>query len=159
MHKEIERKFLVNEKQLPPLLEGKKIEQGYLGLDPNCTVRIRRATKASESYVKGTLTIKGKREGFSASEFEMQISSDDAKQMLDEMTTIKVTKTRYFIEHEGHTWEVDVFEGDNEGLIVAELELDSEDEKFPYPDWLAEEVTSDYRYLNVKLAQCPYKSW
>ena len=159
MHKEIERKFLVNTKQLPTLTEGKTIEQGYLSLDPNCTIRIRKAVRASSNYIRATLTIKGKREGFTASEFEIQITDYDADQMLNEMAVAKVIKTRYFIEHEGHTWEVDVFEGDNEGLIVAELELDSEEEKFPFPDWLGEEVTSDLRYLNVKLAQNPYKNW
>ena len=157
MPTEIERKFLVNEKQLPPLPEPDIIKQGFLSIDPDRTVRVR--TSYDGYGTLGCITIKGRKVGPTCAEYEYDIPVGHAEDLLDDMCIHIVEKKRYYIMHEGYKWEVDIFEGDNKGLIVAELELSTEDEKFPFPDWVAKEVTDDYRYVNSKLGENPYKNW
>lgn len=155
MATEIERKFLVNKEMLPKV-EGKNYVQGYLSSDPEKIVRIRIAGD------KGILTIKGKPEGeeaISRPEYEYEIPLKDAKEMMALCEKPLIEKTRYEIQHEDHLWEVDEFKGENEGLIVAEIELNSEDEEFKKPDWVKEEVSDDARYFNINLLRNPFSKW
>ncbi len=153
MAKEIERKFLVNTVNLPSLSNGHSIKQGYVPTH-GATVRVR--IRDEEAY----LTLKGKVAGISRSEFEYAIPVKDAKQMLDELCTHPIIeKTRYLISYKGHIWELDVFEGYNKGLIVAEIELESEDESFEKPKWVTEEVSYDRKYRNSNLISNPYCIW
>ena len=151
MFLEIERKFLVRG-FCSEGLRLKKMKQAYLAKE-GCTLRVRIADD------KAFLTIKGKTEGISRAEFEYEIPMEDANAMMDLAVYPPIIKTRYYAEVDGKTWEVDVFEGENEGLIMAEIELKSEDEKFTLPDWAEEEVTGDKRYYNAFLAKNPYKKW
>ena len=151
MFLEIERKFLVSG-FVSEGLRCKKMKQAYLAKD-GATVRVRIADN------KAFLTIKGKTEGFSRAEFEYEIPMEDANAMMELAIYHPVIKTRYYAEVGGKTWEVDVFEGENEGLVMAEIELSSEDEEFTLPEWAVEEVTGDKRYYNAYLAKTPYKSW
>ena len=155
MPKEIERKFLVNLALWKPQGPGTSFRQGYIGTaTPGVTVRLR--LQGSE----GRLTIKGPSEGMTRAEYEYSIPREDAVEMLETLCdSPAVKKTRYEVEHEGDTWEVDVFEGENEGLVVAELELESEDQVFSRPVWLGQEVTQDRRYANSNLAKNPFKRW
>ncbi len=151
---EIERKFLVHPDKLPKLTNGYTIKQGYIPTRDFTTVRIRLQGKAA------FLTIKGKSQGASRLECEYPIPLEDAKTMLESLCAASlIDKTRYLLVHEGHTWEVDVFEGLNKGLIIAEIELASEDEAFVLPDWVSEEVTHDVRYFNSQLIENPYLNW
>ena len=151
---EIERKFLVNDKLFLQSQTGQRLVQGYICTQDNKTVRARSTGE------KAWLTIKGPTSGFSRSEFEFEIPVEDADGLLHAFAgERKLSKTRYRIHHEGHVWEVDVFEGPNAPLILAEIELESEDENFTRPSWLGAEVTSDYRYYNAYLAEHPYSSW
>ncbi len=152
---EIERNFLVDRQRWEALEkpEGKAYRQGYLHSDAQKTIRVRIA--ADTAY----LTIKGETMGISRPEFEYAIPVTDAEQLLQSFTTTEVSKTRYRIPFEGHTWEVDVFSGANEGLIIAEIELDSEEDQFLLPDWIGKEVTGQPRYYNSFLATKPYTSW
>lgn len=155
---EIERKFLVNVNHQLPYTNELRITQGYLSHDPNRTVRVRvtEMTGFSAAYV----TIKGKTSdnGLSRSEWEYAVPVKDAKDMLKLCTGV-IDKHRYLVPHEGHTWEVDVFHGDNEGLVIAELELRYEKEPFKLPPWVTEEVTGDLKYYNSNLGSNPYKNW
>lgn len=151
MFLEIERKFLVSG-FVSEGLRCKKMTQAYLAKD-GATVRVRIADD------KAFLTIKGKTKGISRAEFEYEIPVEDAQEMMNLAVYPPVIKTRYYAEVDGKTWEVDVFEGENEGLVMAEIELNAEDEKFTLPKWAAEEVTGDKRYYNSHLAKHPYKSW
>ena len=153
MAKEIERKFLVNRDLFKPTSEGDYIAQGYLSSTPERTVRVRIKNN------RGYLTVKGKNTGISRSEFEYAIPVNDAKELLELCEPSIIIKRRYNINFNGSKWEVDVFEGDNEGLIVAEIELASEDESFSKPDWIGEEVSFDVRYYNSHLSKQPFKSW
>ena len=153
MAKEIERKFLVKKELFKPSVEGEFIAQGYLSSTPEHTVRIRIKNH------RGYLTIKGRNTGISRSEFEYEIPEVDAKELLELCEPSIIVKHRHNINFNGSKWEVDVFEGDNEGLIVAEIELKSEDETFSKPDWIGEEVSFDVRYYNSNLSKCPFKSW
>ena len=151
---EIERKFLINKEKLPKLTGGKKLTQGYLSFhQPSIRVRI----AENEAF----LTIKGSSNdgGISRSEFEYPLPLQDAKELLGECKGLLVVKTRYEIEHQGHIWELDIFEGENEGLIVAEIELRSADGSFALPSWVTTEVSTDTRYTNAALAQKPFKQW
>ncbi len=151
---EIERKFLIDETKLPTLQNGYTIKQGYIQTIDHTTVRIR--VRGQEAF----LTIKGKSQGASRLEFEYPIPLNDAEEMLTNLChASRVEKTRYLIEYEGLTWEVDIFEGSNKGLMIAEIELKSEDEAFPLPEWVTKEVTEDVRYFNANLVEKPYKSW
>lgn len=152
---EIERKFLVKGNFMPKVTQIYQIEQGYISEDPLRTVRIR--LRDDEAY----LTIKGAstREGTSRYEFEKQISLAEGKQLLLLCLPSVIRKKRHLLPLDGHLWEVDVFEGENEGLIVAEIELHAADEVFVRPEWLGEEVTGDPRYYNSQLSQHPYTTW
>ena len=153
MAKEIERKFLVKKELFKPTVEGEYIAQGYLSSTPERTVRVRIKNHC------GYLTIKGRNTGISRSEFEYEIPENEAKELLELCEPSIIIKHRYNINFNGSKWEVDLFEGDNEGLIVAEIELKSEDEIFSKPDWIDEEVSFDVRYYNSNLSKYPFKSW
>ena len=154
MGMEIERKFLVRP-GWKPQTKGTPYMQGYLysgGHGP--TVRVRVAGH------KAFLTIKGPPEGLARLEFEYPIPSDDARHMLASLAGGRVIeKTRYLVEHAGHTWEVDIFGGRNSGLVVAEVEIAHPDEPVVLPDWVAEEVSFDHRYANVYLSLHPWPEW
>lgn len=151
---EIERKFLVNRDQLPELPVGKRIKQGYIQTSVGNVVRIR--TSDDVAY----LTIKGKTEGYSRLEYEYEIPFVDALEMLDKLCSKPIiSKTRYLIEVSGKTWELDIFEGVNRGLLVAEIELGSEDEEFDLPVWITREVSHLKEYRNNYLAVHPYETW
>jgi adenylate cyclase len=153
MSLEIERKFLVDQNKWTPDGSGITMLQAYLGLAPYPTVRIRIAGE------KAYLTIKGRSESVSRPEFEYEIPVMDAREMLKMAISSPVEKIRYEMQHEGFTWEVDVFSGKNSGLIIAEIELDSELQEFPLPDWILNEVSYDERYYNSYLSLCPYQDW
>ena len=149
---EIERKFLVTGtawKQTP----GVVYRQGYLNRDKARTVRVRVAGDAA------FLTIKGQSVGATRAEFEYPIPLADAQALLAISDGPLIEKTRHVLTHTGMAWELDVFAGDNAGLVVAEVELQSEDQVFARPDWLGEEVTQDARYFNSNLAAHPYCRW
>jgi adenylate cyclase len=154
MAQEIERKFLIRDPGIVDSLAGERLTQGYLSHDKNATVRVRIAGTT------GWLTIKGKTVGATRSEFEYPVPQEDARQMLDELCGAGVIdKTRYRLPQGELCWEIDVFHGDNDGLIVAEIELPSEDTAFDKPEWLGEEVTGDPRYYNSALSTNPYTQW
>lgn len=154
MAQEIERKFLIDSEKLGPLDGGTHIRQGYIPTVERTAVRVRIADE--DAY----LTLKGERTGAARSEFEYAIPKADAEQMLSQLCGgTFIDKTRYTVVHAGHKWEIDWFHGKNEGLVVAEIELESEDEEFEMPDWVTEEVTEDNRYYNSNLLSNPYKKW
>ncbi|MBR2179259.1 MAG: CYTH domain-containing protein [Selenomonadaceae bacterium] len=153
MAREIERKFLVKKESFKPTGDGEYIAQGYLSSTPERTVRVRIKDH------RGYLTVKGKNTGISRSEFEYEIPESDAKELLELCEPSIIVKHRYNINVNGSNWEVDLFEGDNEGLIVAEIELKSENETFSKPNWVGEEVSFDSRYYNSKLSKKPFKFW
>src|SRR5688500_10113732 len=153
MGQEIERKFLIKGNDWPRE-KGKKYRQGYLSLDKERTVRVRLAGD------KGYLTIKGKNAGASRSEFEYEIPKEEAETLLDQLCLKPlIEKTRYKIDQDGLTWEIDEFSGENKGLILAEIELEREDQPFDKPAWLGQEVTDDPRYYNANLVQHPFSEW
>lgn len=153
MNREIERKFLVrNDAWRTEADDGVECRQGYLCTDAAKTVRVR------QMGTRGFLTVKGRTEGCSRDEFEYEIPITDA-QALFALCDAIVEKRRYLISYEGMSWELDVFEGDNIGLMVAEIELESEDQPFINPAWLGDEVTGDPRYYNAVLAQNPFSTW
>ncbi|MFC3562045.1 CYTH domain-containing protein [Pedobacter jamesrossensis] len=155
MGKEIERKFLINlpewEKFDKP--EGKHFRQGYILTNPEKTIRVRKTDTAA------WLTIKGLSVGASRLEYEYEIPLAEAEELLDNFSENELEKIRHEITHNGNLWEVDVFLGDNEGLIVAEIELEAEDEAFELPKWIAEEVTHEKKYYNSNLTKHPFKDW
>ena len=154
MATEIERKFLVRHTDFLAGARGQWLCQGYLCHDPEATVRVRIEEE------NAWLTLKGITRGATRREFEYSIPLADARVMLDEMCPAgRIEKTRYFVELAPHTWEVDVFEGDNAGLVVAEIELNDEQEHFTRPDWLGPEVTDDPRYYNSELSRYPWCQW
>jgi len=155
MPKEIERKFLVDPKLLPPLQNPHIIKQGYIPTrESGATVRVRISNE------NAFLTLKGKTTSLTRLEFEYAIPLEDAQKMLQELCVPPlIEKKRYLLPYKGHTWELDVFERDNEGLIVAEIELKREDEAFEKPVWITEEVSSDPRYRNANLVRHPYSLW
>ncbi len=153
MAKEIERKFLVDKNIFKPTGEGECIAQGYLSSMPERTVRVRIKNQC------GYLTVKGKTDGISRSEFEYKIPESDAEELLRLCEPSIIVKRRYTVNVNGSIWEVDVFEGDNAGLVVAEIELQSEGEDFVKPDWLGAEVSFDAKYYNSNLSKNPYKLW
>lgn len=150
---EIERKFLVPG-SFPRPDSGRVIRQGYLSRHPDRTVRVRAA--GDEAW----LTIKGRTEGTRRIELEYAVPIEDATLMLDRLCEPgRIDKTRYEIEHDGLTWEVDVFTGDNEGLVVAEVELSTPEQEVSLPPWVGAEVSDDRRYLNSRLSERPYSQW
>jgi CYTH domain-containing protein len=151
---EIERKFLVTDDTWRRQATSTSFRQGYLSTVKERTVRVRAAGD------EGTLTIKGITVGASRTEFEYPIPVEDAHVMLDELCEQPIIeKTRHVVDVDGTTWEIDEFAGVNEGLVVAEVELDSPDEQFTSPDWLGDEVTDDPRYFNANLIAHPYSKW
>ncbi len=152
---EIERKFRVNlaEWQKIDTPHGNSLRQGYMIKEPEKTVRIRIANQQS------FITIKGKTQGATRTEFEYEIPRNEAEQLLTDFCEDVISKIRYNIEFAGKLWEVDVFFGDNAGLIIAEIELDTEDEMFELPPWVGKEVTGDERYYNSNLSVYPYNTW
>ena len=154
MAKEIERKFLVaHQAWLESVNTIHVYRQGYLSYDSERTVRVR----ATE--VTGYLTIKGITEGLTRDEFEYEIPLADALALLQLCERPAIEKKRYIVPNGAHVWEVDVFEGVNEGLVVAEIELGSEDEAFDKPNWLGNEVSGDRKYSNSALSLHPFKDW
>lgn len=157
MFQEIERKFLVKGDFVSEAFESTDIKQGYLCGGANATVRVRVRGD------KGYLTIKGKRSlnGILRFEWEKEITRDEAEVLLTLAEGGLVEKTRHLVKNTDgkHTWEVDVFHGANEGLIVAEIELASENEPFDRPAWLGKEVSDDPRYFNSQLLKHPYNTW
>ena len=150
---EIERKFLVDPEKWTPKDQGIRLVQAYLSIEPNPTVRVRIAGE------KAFLTIKGRTETISRPEFEYEIPCLDAHELLKIAISYRVEKIRYKEMHEGFLWEIDVFSGKNEGLIMAEIELDSEDQEFSLPNWLFNEVSGDRRYYNSYLSEHPFQEW
>ena len=151
---EIERKYLIDLEKIGTLENGVRIKQGYLSTNKEAVVRIR--VKNDKAY----LTIKGSNSGIARLEFEYEIPLNEANEMLEKLCQKPVIdKTRYLIKHDIHTWEVDIFYGDNEGLVVAEVELSSEDEAINLPSWVKEEVTTDARYYKSNLMKLPFKDW
>jgi len=149
---EIERKFLVVGEGWRQG-EGVPYAQGYLNRAAERTVRVRIAGE------RAFLTVKGVSRGATRSEFEYEIPTGDAEQLLELSDGPVIRKIRRIVEHEGARWEVDEFLGDNAGLVVAELELESEEQTYARPDWLGREVTDDPRYYNSNLAAHPFRSW
>jgi CYTH domain-containing protein len=161
---EIERKFLVGDVEFlrANIVAGKwrkqQITQGYLSLNPKHQVRVRTRCEATIDLpltFEAFITIKGEARGFSVPEFEFRIPYDTATELLKMCRDTHITKDRYLVGR----WEVDFFKGPNRGLVLAEIELESEDEKFPLPFWLGKEVTGDRRYSNLTLATQPYSGW
>lgn len=153
---EIERKFLVTSNAFKDQAHLKyRIIQGFLNRDPERTVRVRLKNNI------GVLTVKGlaSSDGLSRFEWEKEISKKDAKALLEFCEEGFIDKLRYEVEVNNHLFEVDEFFSDNEGLIIAEVELKTEEETFSKPDWLGEEVTGDIKYYNSQLSKQPYKNW
>lgn len=154
MGKEIERKFLVKNDSWRGQGSGKRYRQGYLSTVKERTVRVRTAGE------KAFLTIKGITVGASRSEYEYEIPVADANEMLARLCEQPlIEKTRYRISHTGLVWEVDEFEGENRGLITAEVELGDEHQPVPLPGWIGKEVTGDPRYFNANLVAKPFTTW
>ena len=153
MAKEIERKFLVKKELWRPKDEGVAIAQGYLAADAARAVRVRLAGE------RAYLTVKGPTKGVERLEFEYEIPADEARAMLALCERPWIEKRRYRERYGAHIWEIDCFSGENEGLIVAEIELARADEAFEAPPWLGEEVSEDSRYLNASLLRLPFSRW
>jgi adenylate cyclase len=155
MATEIERKFLVTGDTWKGAVEAeRRIRPGYLTTDRGVTVRAR--IKGDKAF----LTIKGPTEGISRSEYEYEIPVADAEAMLRDLAASGlIEKTRFDVRCGAHLWELDVFDGDNAGLVMAEIELSSPAEGFDMPDWAGKEVSDDPRYYNASLARHPYKHW
>jgi adenylate cyclase len=153
--KEIERKYLVKGGSWKRgATKRVAVRQGYLSTDKEKVVRVRTTGE------KGFLGVKGGAEGITREEYEYEIPRQDAEEMLDAFCSGRlIEKTRYLVEHLGLLWEVDEFLGDNQGLVVAEVELEREDQPIQKPDWVGEEVTGDPRYLNANLVSHPYGEW
>ena len=155
MAHEIERKFLVeNESWREQVKSSKRIRQGYLSGGERSSVRVRVSGERAELNIKSaTLDV-------TRHEYEYPIPLADAEEMLDRLCVGPlIEKTRYLVDHGEHTWEIDLFEGDNAGLVVAEVELESADQPFARPGWLGREVSDDPRYYNSRLVEHPYKEW
>ncbi len=156
MHKEIERKFLVASKAYrKQATRTYKIKQGYLSTHKKRTVRVRLQDH------KGLLTIKGKssKSGMSRIEWEKEIDLEEAKALFKMCKKNKIKKTRHIVPVANHIFEVDEFKGKNKGLVLAEIELKTENESFSKPNWLGEEVTQNPKYYNAQLIKNPYNTW
>lgn len=154
MGKEIERKYLIKDDTWRKQASGTTYRQGYLSTVKERTVRVRTIDD------KGFLTIKGITIGATRREYEYEIPTADANEMLDELCEKPIIeKTRFKISHAGLTWEIDEFAGVNQGLIVAEVELESEDQNIDFPPWVGEEVSGDPRYFNSNLIANPFANW
>ncbi len=150
---EIERKFLVDHKKWNPADKGIKMRQGYLSVVPERTVRVR--ISGDEAFI----TIKGKPTGIKRIELEYKIPVKEAAELMKLCLDFPVEKTRYYEKRDDIIWEIDIFEGKNRGLILAEVELKHEDQHINLPNWIEKEVSEDYRYFNSWLSQNPYSEW
>jgi adenylate cyclase len=152
---EIERKFLLKNTSWQEVAEpGMKYSQGYLVGSKNASVRVR--VEGERAFIN----IKSATIDITRQEFEYEIPLTDAQQLLDSLCEKPlISKTRYHVKYEQHTWEIDVFDGDNAGLVVAEIELKDINEPFAKPGWLGDEVSNDVRYYNVNLVKHPFKDW
>ena len=154
MGKEIERKFLVKGDAWRALAQGTMYRQGYLNSIKERTVRVR--TVGDKAF----MTVKGITIGATRAEYEYEIPFGDCNAMLDNLAEKPIIeKKRYKIPFEGLVWEIDEFFGENQGLIVAEVELQSEDQKIPKPEWIGDEVSGDPRYFNSNLIKHPFTKW
>lgn len=153
---EIERKYLVNSLDFKnEFFKKSEITQGYISSHPERTVRIRIKGEIGFLTIKG----KGNESGATRQEWEKEIAVDEAKELLKLCEKGIIEKSRYEIQSGKHIVEVDVFYGENEGLIIAEIELENENETIVKPNWLGEEVTNDERYYNAYLSKKPFKKW
>lgn len=150
---EIERKFLIHKDLWKPGENGVEIRQGYLCVHPERVVRVRIAGE------KAYITIKGKASGLARPEFEYEIPKNEAEVLIKMCLDFPIEKIRFKEKIDSLTWEIDVFKGANSGLIMAEVELTSEDQKVFLPDWIAEEVSNDFRYFNSWLSEHPFTKW
>jgi len=156
MPKEIERKFLINLDQLELLPQGIKIKQGNFPMSAGVKFSVRIRIKKDAAF----LTVKSENTGATRSEYEYPIPIDEALEMLENHCQKPyIEKTRYELTNGGHIWEIDIFHGENEGLVMAEIELSSEAEEFDVPEWVTDEVTDDPKYYNSNLLLNPYKKW
>ena len=155
MKLEIERKFLVNGNFKEQAVKSQIIKQAFLSDDPKRTVRIRLKDN------KGFITIKGESDkaGISRLEFEKEIDFVDAVELLEICKGHIIEKVRYIVPFKGHIFEVDEFEKENKGLVLAEIELKTQHENFEIPEWLSTEVTGNIKYYNSYLSETPYKTW
>ena len=155
MGQEIERKFLVNAQKWEALdkPQPRLYRQGYFTTNPGKSIRIRYS--GEHSY----LTIKSEPAHLSRSEFEYEIPNKDALELLDHFCDAELEKYRYIIMHHNKKWEVDVFLKDNEGLIMAEIELKEAEESFDLPSWVEKEVTGDEKFYNANLVTNPFTNW
>ena len=153
MATEIERKFLLKPGRWQPTGPGRRMAQGYLSRDPDRTVRVR--VVGDEAF----MTVKSRRTGISRTEIEFPIALEHARDLLLLCHQPLIDKTRHEVMHAGMLWEVDVFHGANEGLVVAEIELPAEDTPFELPEWIGEEVSHDMRYTNSNLCAVPFSEW
>jgi adenylate cyclase len=151
MGREIERKFLVINDEYKKGSTGVLYKQGYLSRLPDCTIRVRTAGS------KAWLTIKGRSYGASRTEFEYRIPYEDALSLFALCEGGFIEKYRYNVVYDGMPWEVDEFLGDNQGLVIAEIELESENQSFKLPPWAGREVTGDARYYNSNLVDKPFR--
>jgi len=150
---EIERKYLVTGDAWNDGSPGERMLQGYLSLDPDRSVRVRLAGE------KAWITIKGRAHGINRAEYEYPVPPDDARGLLEMCLPSVIDKTRHRIHFAGHLWEVDVFHGANEGLVLAEVELGDENTNPPLPPWVGDEVSHDSRYFNASLATRPFRDF
>lgn len=150
---EIERKFLVDTTKWKPTDRGTLLCQAYLSIDPNPTVRVRIAGN------KAFLTIKGRSQSIARPEFEYEIPVDEAQELMKLAISSPVEKIRHRVNFESLIWEIDVFSEKNKGLVIAEIELESENQEFARPDWILEEVSGDRRYYNSYLSEHPFVEW
>ena len=153
---EIERKFLIKDDSWKTGLteaDSSFIQQAYLSVYPEPTVRVR--IKDSQAF----LTLKGKSMGITRSEYEYKIPVEDALELIKLAVSSVIIKRRYEIKYQDKLWELDEFFGENEGLLIAEIELEKENEKFDCPEWVGEDVSLDSRYTNSFLAANPFNSW
>ncbi len=155
MAREIERKFLTsNDDWRAQVASTARYRQGYLSSGGKCSIRVR------VDGDRGFLNLKSATFDIARTEYEYEIPLADAEEMLAHLCEgLLIDKQRHFVEHDGHTWEIDVFEGDNHGLVIAELEIDAVDSVFTLPSWVGKEVSDDPRYYNVYLAHMPFNRW
>ncbi len=164
---EIERKFLIiSEHWRHEVLSYKRLVQGYLSTARQCTVRVRSehplgpTSSGPTTQGRAWITIKGPVQGVTRSEFEYEIPTSEAAELLTQFCRDSIIdKVRYLVDFEGKTWEIDEFQGNNFGLMVAEVTLTHEAERFTPPDWLGREVSHDPRYFNSNLSKHPFKDW
>jgi len=150
---EIERKFIVDTSKWQPKTVGKTIVQGFLSNDKERVVRVR--IMEDQAFI----SVKGENDGIVRTEFEYAIPLSDAHVLLKMCLDHPVEKTRYFEQHFNKQWEIDVFQGVNQGLVMAEVELDHKEESITLPEWVKEEVSLDKRFYNACLSQHPFSKW